>query len=179
MLAEVNYSQQGARKNGLQAASLPGIDQTFYADFKNTAKLDYLEIPVMARFHVGPLRRLFVDVGPYAGLLISAKNVASGVSEVFVDQNRTPVPPMMGGPIIADFGGTTDNKSALHTFNWGLQGGLGVAQSVGRGTVSLEVRGELGLMNIQKHPDVDGKNATGALVVALGYAVPIGLPGMP
>jgi hypothetical protein len=48
---------------------------------------------------------------------------------------------------------------------------------VGSGELSLEVRGELGLMNIQKHPDVDGKNSTGALILALGYTLPFGSVG--
>lgn len=176
--AELNYSQQGARKNELQAASLPDVPMTLYANFRNTAKLDYLEIPVLARFHTGPMRRFFLDLGPYAGLLLSAKNVTSGVSPVYVDESGTPftVPPgdPEGVPLVADFGATTDNKSSLHDFNWGLQGGFGVEQPVGRGKVSLEVRGELGLMNIQKYPAEDGKNSTGALVILLGYKVPLG-----
>ncbi len=174
---ELNYSQQGAKKNGLQAASLPGSPQTFFADFKNTAKLDYLEIPVLARLHVGPLRRFSIALGPYVGFLLSAKNVTSGTSEVFLDKNGTPIPPEMGGPIVANLGGTTDNKSALHTFNWGMQGGVGAEYPLGRGSLALEVRGELGLMNIQKNPAVDGKNSTGALVIALGYAMPLGAVG--
>jgi len=175
--AEVNYSQQGARKNGLQAASLPDVPLTLYANFKNTAKLDYLEVPVLARLRLGPRGRLFVDLGPYAGFLLSAKNVTSGVSNVYLDRNGTPfvVPP--GEPLVADFNATTDNKSSLRGFNWGVQGGIGAEQPLGRGRARLEVRGELGLMNIQKHPDLDGKNSTGALVVALGYVVPLGRAG--
>ncbi|HVP15090.1 MAG TPA: hypothetical protein VMS88_06075, partial [Terriglobales bacterium] len=104
---------------------------------------------------------------------LSAKNVTSGTSEVYLDKNRTPIPPQMGGPIVAPFDATTDNKSSLHTFNWGVQAGVGMARPLGRGAVSLEVRGEIGLMNIQLHPDMDGKNSTGAAIVALGYAFPL------
>jgi len=38
----------------------------------------------------------------------------------------------------------------------------------------MDLRGELGLVDLQKHPEVDGKNGTGALVVALGYELPLG-----
>jgi len=179
--AEVNYSQQGAKKNGLQAVSLPDVPMTLFADIRNTAKLDYVEIPVLAKFHPGGSRRAFATLGPYAGLLVSAKNVTSGRATVYVDRNGTPftVPPSdpEGVPLVADFGATTDNKSALHGFNWGVQGGVGVMRPVGGGEMSLEVRGELGLMNLQKHPDVDGKNSTGALIVAVGYTLPSGLFG--
>ena len=181
--AELNYSQQGAKKNGLQAASLPNVPLTLYADFKNTAKLDYVEVPVLARLHVGPMKRLFVDLGPYAGFLLSARNVTVGSSKVYMDAAGAneaiflvdPNDPGQGTYTLGTlpFGATTDNKSSLHSINWGVQAGLGVTQPVGRGRVSLEVRGELGLMNIQKHPEVDGKNSTGALSVALGYTVPL------
>jgi hypothetical protein len=176
--ADVNYSQQGAKKNGLQAASVPDVPLTLYANFKNTAKLDYVEIPVLAKYHFGLAKRFFVGAGPYAGLLLSAKNVTSGVSAVYLDKNGTPftVPPgdPEGVPLVADFGATTDNKDALHSFNWGIQASVGAVRPAGRGQLSLEVRGELGLMNIQKHPDVDGKNSTGALVIALGYGMRFG-----
>jgi hypothetical protein len=174
--AELNYSQQGAKKNGMQAVSLPDLPLTLFADIKNTAKLDYLEVPVLARYELGPARSVFLTLGPYAGFLLSAKNVTSGVSTVYFDKGgTTPFPfPPDDLPLVADFGATTDNKSSLHGFNWGIQGGVGVARPLGTGDISLELRGELGLMNLQKHPDVDGKNSTGALILALGYGLRLG-----
>jgi hypothetical protein len=182
--AELNYVQQGAKKNGLQAVSLPDISTTLFANFKNTAMLDYVEIPVLARLHMGPMRRFFADLGPYAGFLLSAKNVTKGSSKIYMDaagQNELLVPVDENDPSqgyvplgVQSLSGTTDNKSSLRTFNWGVQAGVGAEQSLGRGKVSLEVRGELGLINIQRHPEVDGRNSTGALVVALGYMVPLG-----
>jgi hypothetical protein len=170
--AEVNYSAQGGKKDGLQAFSLPpgiaDVPDPVYGSFKNTAKLDYVEIPVLARLEVAPLHHSFVQFGPYVGFLLSAKNVTEGLGPVFLDAAGTEP---LGIPI--DFGATTDNKSSLHAYNWGLQAGLGARQPLGAGAVTLEVRGELGLMNLQKHPDVDGRNSTGALIAALGYEFPL------
>ena len=51
---------------------------------------------------------------------------------------------------------------------------MGAALPYGRGAVTRDVRGGLGLANVQKDA-ANGKNATGALTVALGYAFPVGL----
>ena len=110
-------------------------------------------------------------LGPYAGFLLSARNVAEGSSKISTDaagQNELMVPVNPNDPSqgyvplgTQSLGGITDDKSSLHSFNAGIQGGLGAEQTMGRGKVSLEVRGERGLMNIQKHPDVDGRNSNG------------------
>ncbi len=175
MTAEVNYSAQGGKKNGVQAVAVPGIPLTLYGDFKNTAKLDYVEVPLLARCDVAPGGRSFLELGPYVGFLLSAKNVTSGSGPVYLDAQRTqPVTDELGNPVVVDFGGTTDNKSSLHSMNWGLQAGIGGRQPLGPGALLLEVRGELGLMNLQKHPEVDGRNGTGALILAFGYVLPLG-----
>jgi hypothetical protein len=185
--AEVNYAAQGGKKDGLQpiitdTSQLPVPPGTpLYARFKNVAKLDYIEIPVLAKFHFGAARRLFVDLGPYVGILISAKTVTSGTSSIYLDARGDQVltlpdgPPYFGAEVPPqDFGATTDGKADLHTFSWGIQGGAGVSQALGPGTASLEVRGGVGLANIQKDTATNGKNSTGNLVVALGYSLPMG-----
>ena len=185
--AELSYAAQGGRKDGLQPIITdlsalgvpPGV--TLYARFKNIAKLDYLEIPVLAKYHFGPANRLFVGAGPYVGFLLSAKTVTSGQSSIYMDPQGTqplafpPGSPYEGAPVPPqDFGATTDGKADLHTFNWGLQAGAGYARPVGPGMASLELRGGLGLANIQKDTATNGKNVTGNLVIALGYGMRFG-----
>lgn len=165
---EANFAAQGGKRDGLQPFSDPS-GNTLYASFKNVAKLDYVEVPVLAKLHLGPDRRLFVDLGPYVGFLLSAKNETSGVGEVFLDAAGTQTTGQT-----QDFSGTADNKSSLNTLNWGVQGGLGAEQPLGPGRLSLEARVGMGLKNIQKNPDVDGKNITGDVVLALGYQVALG-----
>jgi len=52
----IEYSQQGGKKNGLQALTTPEqlvmfTDQTYvYANYNSTAKMNYLMIPVLAKF---------------------------------------------------------------------------------------------------------------------------------
>jgi Outer membrane protein beta-barrel domain len=171
---ELNYAPQGAQREGMQplqdTSQFPAPPGTpLYADFKTVAKLDYLEIPILARYHIAAIPGLFVNGGPYMGFLISAKTVTSGNSQVFLDpQGQQPT-----DGITYPFDATTDNKSALNTFNWGFQAGLGLTHEIGAGTASLEVRGGLGMTNIQKD-EADGKNATGVLVIAAGYGWHIG-----
>lgn len=177
VMVEVNYAAQGGKRDGMQPVitdvSALGVppDVTVYGNFKNVAKLDYVEIPVLARYHFTRDRRVSVGFGPFFGLLLSAKTETSGVSPVYMDKQGTqPVSP----PV--DFSATTDNKSDLHTFNWGLQTGVGVEQPFGRGWLDFELRGGIGLSNVQKDTATNGKNGTGNVVVALGYVVPIGHP---
>jgi hypothetical protein len=167
--AELNYAAQGGKRQGMQPIQdtsqfpvPPGT--TLYASFKTVAKLDYLEIPVLARYHFGFAPGLFVNGGPYVGLLLSAKTETSGSSQVFLDpQGQQPA-----DPNVYSFDATTDNKSDLNTFNWGAQAGVGYTHALGSGVASLEVRGGLGLMNIQKD-SANGENSTGVLVIAAGY----------
>jgi opacity protein-like surface antigen len=48
-------------------------------------KLNYLSIPIMANWHFGSSRNWYLNFGPYAGFLISAKDSALGmdVKEIF------------------------------------------------------------------------------------------------
>jgi opacity protein-like surface antigen len=43
---------------------------------KTDYKLDYLTIPVMANWHFGKKRNWYLNFGPYAGILLSAKETA-------------------------------------------------------------------------------------------------------
>ena len=185
--AEVSYAPQGGRKDGLQPiltdVSALGVPSNvrLYADLKNTTKLDYLEIPVLAKVHFGPESRLFVSAGPYVGFLLSAKTVSAGKSSIYLDPQGTqpltfpPGSPYEGLPVPPqDFGATTDIKTDLRATNWGLQAGVGCSQPTGPGVARLEVRGGLGLVNLQRDTARNGKNVTGNLVIALGYGVGLG-----
>ncbi len=184
MRLELNFVGQGGKRSGMQPIQdtsefenqgLVAPGTPLYGNFKTEAKLNYLEFPLLLGYHFGTARQFELQFGPYGGILLSAKTVTSGTSPIYTDSKGqdvlvfppgypgagTPVPPV-------DFGATTDNKSSIKTFNWGLQGGFSIAQSVPGGAALLELRGGLGLTDIQKS-SADGHNATGALVVALGY----------
>jgi hypothetical protein len=171
---ELNYVSQGGKRNGMQPIPLdptmfgapPGT--LLYANFDNVAKLDYLEIPVLAEWSFGETSPFSAMVGPYVGFLLSAKTETSGESVIYADKAGThPVAPSRDGTA------TTDNKSDLNTFNWGFQAGASASHALGKGRASLSVRGELGLANIQKDTAANGKNTTGTLLILLGYAFPV------
>jgi hypothetical protein len=170
---EVNFAPQGGKRNGVQPipydatafGAPPGT--LLYGDFNSTADIDYLEIPLLAKYRIGSARQLYATFGPYVGFLLSAKNVTSGSSLVYLDAQKTQ--PVTASPV--DFGTTTDIKSDLKSYNWGIQGGLGYQRPLGSGRIELDVRGSYGLMNVQKDTAANGKNNTGALVVSLGYGV--------
>jgi hypothetical protein len=178
------YSSQGGKKNGLQALPTPdqlaGYFQSqgmtpptyLYADFKSEAKLNYLLIPVLAKFGwdlgAETTWRLYAGAGPYAGFLLSAKQVTTGNSNVYLDQAATQEVPI--GP--QSFNNTQDLKSQLHSFNFGIDGVVGLSFAPGalkNDKIFIEGGGNYGFLNIQKGT-ANGKNNTGAAVATIGYS---------
>ena len=166
----LEYSSQGGQKSGLQAFPNTQPQPTYlYADFKSEAKLDYLLIPVLARYtwkinKKSPFR-IYAAVGPFAGFLLDAKQVTSGSSPIYLDAK--------GSEQIApsqSFGATTNIKSQLYTFNAGIDGFVGISYRLNRkSALFIEGGGNYGFMSIQKGT-ANGKNYTGAGVVTVGYA---------
>jgi hypothetical protein len=173
----VEYSSQGGKKDGLQAFATPRIPTNsasmplpdyIYANYNSEAKLNYLAIPILAKFgwtfkHT-PLR-LYVDAGPFVSFLLSAKQVTSGTSPFYLDAGgKQPLP---GGS--QSFNANTDIKDQLHTTDFGFEGNLGLAYIFGNSNIFIEGGGNYGLLNIQKGT-ANGKNNTGAATITAGYA---------
>jgi hypothetical protein len=179
----IEYSSQGGKKNGLQAfptppefAALfpPDMAPTYlYANFKSEAKLNYLMIPVLAKFgwNLKPMSpfRIYVDAGPFVGFLLSAKQVTSGSSMIYADSGGQQ--PLPAGEQSFD---TAQNiKSQLNTTNFGVEGNAGISYLLGKGNIFIEGGFNYGFLNIQKGT-ANGKNNTGAATVSLGYAYWLG-----
>ncbi len=169
---EICYSSQGGQRNGLQPIAADQVpfplppDLTLYADFKNTAIIDYLEVPLMLEFNRGERMKFFIDGGVYAGYRMKAKTVTSGTSLIYLDPDGTmPIDPNLQVP----FDATTDISDEINRWNFGLCGALGVKMPLGSGLAVASVRFDYGLTNIQSHPEITGKNKTGALIISLGY----------
>ncbi|MBV8256132.1 MAG: PorT family protein [Chitinophaga sp.] len=175
----LEYSSQGGQKKGMQAFPTPDQAKPFFApnpaptylygDFKSEAKINYLMLPILAKFgwNLGksPLR-LYVDAGPFVGLLVSAKQVTSGSSQWFLDPAGTQPLQAVG---VRSFDNTQNIKDQLHTFNVGISGNIGLAYHFGRNQVFIEGGGNYGFLNIQKG-EANGKNNIGAGTAMLGYA---------
>jgi hypothetical protein len=166
---ELDYSAQGGKHNGLQAIPNPfgSMPQYLYANFKNAAKLNYLLVPITARFNFSLTQKLqlYVNAGMFAGFLLTAKTVSSGSSYVYADAaGQQPV-----SPSAESFDNTQDIKSSVHTVNVGFIGALGLSCAVAGGKIFVEGGGNYGFINIQKYAE-DGKNYTGAATIHIGYA---------
>jgi hypothetical protein len=179
---DLNYTSQGGLRTGMQPItmelppSLPVPPGTIlYADFRNENILDYVEIPVLARLTFGDKIRFFVDAGPYFGYLVRARALTRGTSALFLDEAGTQpiVIPPDTEPLIVDLGATTNVKDSLKRTNFGLSGGGGLICPLGPGDLSLEARFQLGLTTLQKNPETDGHSQTGAVVISLGYRLPL------
>ncbi len=177
----VEYSSQGGKKNGLQAFPTPdqiaaGYQQQgataptyLYANYKSQAKLNYLMIPILAKFGWNFAKsspwRIYVDAGPFVGFLLNAHQATSGNSEFFLDPAATQ--PLPGGA--QSFDNNENIKDQLHTVNVGLEGNVGLNYRMGSSNVFIEGGGNYGFLNIQKGT-ANGKNNTGAALATVGYS---------
>jgi len=177
--AELNYSSQGGKKNGIQAISTSGFAEYIppgttvppyvYANYKDEVKLNYIELPVLAKFNfmINDAISFFIDAGLYGGYLVNAKNVTSGSSNIYFDENLTQ--PFL--PSAVSFDQTSDIKSDLKKINCGIQGGFGFELEISdKSKIMITGGGNYGLVKIQKDKS-NGENNTGAATLTLGYMI--------
>jgi len=174
------YSSQGGVKDKIQAfvpvgelAPLAAMfdAQYLYADFKSEAKMNYLLVPIMARFSWSLFRsfplKVYAAVGPFAGFMLNAHQYTSGSSLVYVDEAKT-IPLPLPTPI--PFDATTDIKDQLHTFNVGINCLVGFSYTLSqKSSLFVEGGGNYGFISVQKVA-ANGQSYTGAGTVNFGYA---------
>ena len=185
----LEYSSQGGQKDKFQAYTTPPqIAPLFapypaptylYADFKSVAKLDYLLIPILARYtwkinKKSPFR-IYAAFGPFAGFLLNAHQITSGSSQISMmnpdgkTYTQLVIPPATT-PQSVPFDANTSIKDSLNTFNAGICGFVGISYRINKNhSVFIEGGGNYGFLSIQKG-SANGKNNTGAGVVTIGYA---------
>lgn len=179
--SEVNFAGNGGRRNGVQpiTSPLPGLPPPpngayYYADFKNEAILNYLEIPVLAKYRFKPeaKRGIYVNGGVFYGRLLNAKTKTSGSSTIYLDKNKTPllIPPANQPLPPISFDATTDIKDELNKNNFGLTGGGGVEFRHRQNRFFVDARISYGLLNIQRDTVRNGSSRTGNLIISVGYA---------
>ena len=177
--ASVEYSSQGGKKHGKQAVPVtPAIAAQFpagqapqylWANFDADAKLDYLMIPILAKFGFDldhkSAWRLYIDAGPFVGFLMTAKTITKGMGNVYADEAETQ--PLLEAPV--SFDATTDIKDQLHSANWGVMANVGIACHFKKHSIFFEGGGNYGFINIQKDK-ANGQNHTGSATIRIGYA---------
>lgn len=174
---DLMYAGQGGKKTGLQVIpALPELPTlppgtNLYADFRNVAIMDYLDLSVLGKLSTG-LRgslRGYLAAGPYLGYLLSAKTHSSGTSLLYVDPAGTIPLTIQGQPLPAqDLSGDTSITGDIKRWDTGLIAGVGLERGLGSGRLVLDLRGAYGLTDIQRDP-ANGQNNTGALILSLGY----------
>ena len=177
---ELNYTVKGGERDGLQpipADRLPAgvVPQgtVLYANYENKSALEYLEIPILAKFGYGNDWRFFGNAGPYFGFLVGATQKTEGSSRLYADEAGTmpvPLPPELGGDNPLPFGAETDIKDNIKNFNVGAIAGIGVSKSLGdHSELFFEVRGTYGFIKIQENSQF-GESRIGSVLFSLGYA---------
>lgn len=152
----------------LPAAGTPG--SYLYANFDNKAVLNYVELPILAKFTWGRTLQFYADAGFYVGYLLHAVEKTKGTSPIYEDQKGDTLT-VQGYPVPAqNFTANTDITSSIKRFNVGVTGGVGLALPMdARNKVFFDARFEYGFINIQKY-SVDGSNNTGNLLLSLGLS---------
>lgn len=178
---QINFDGQGGQRNGVQPIpspppnlpQLPSGDY-YYANFNNMSILNYMEIPVLAKYTFGFAGITFdVNAGPYVGFLLNATQKTSGTSLIYMNGTPLVMPDGNGGSVTVPpvpFDTTSVVTSSIHEVNVGIAGGAGIILPLtGRASVSLDVRGLYGLTNVQKYAQ-DGTSHTGNLIISVGYS---------
>src|SRR6185503_259445 len=174
----IEYSSQGGKKLGIQGFATPDFvvaeypagqaPQVVYANYNSEVKLNYLMIPLLAKFHwKSPELPLdfYVDGGPFVGFLLSASQVNNGQSQIYANASMQQVVP--GGP--QSFNNSQNIKNQINPFNIGVESSLGISYYFKSSRLFIEGGANFGLMDVEKS-DINGKNESSSTVFAIGYA---------
>ena len=131
---EIIYSTQGAKQK--ETINFMGFSEKFEA----TTKLDYLNIPIMAKYYI--IDGLSVQAGPQIGFNVKAE------SKIKVNGESK----------------TEDMKSDTKKVDFGLNFGAGYELPIG---VFFDARYNLGLSKISKESDTSAKNRV--FQISVGY----------
>lgn len=178
---EINYTVKGGERIGLQpipAAQLEGqipqdapipVGTVFYADFENKSALEYIEIPILAKFTLGTDWKVFGNFGPYFGFLVGATQKTDGFSGISADipgvEGLVPVLPEQ-----VSFKATTDVRDNIKNFNFGGIAGIGIIKDIGiKSELFFEVRATYGFIPVQEE-EVFGESRIGSVLFSIGYS---------
>lgn len=139
--AKLIYDQKGWN-NGFVDNSDP-FDPNMSGYYKTNFNLNYLTVPVTMNWNFGKKRNWYINLGPYAGFLLSAKETEKGTS-------------------VKDYFVTTD---------FGIAWGVGVKIPVSDKTkIFIEYQEQYGLSNIfDDNSDLKGHNSRGSFNVGVNF----------
>ncbi|MDR2424711.1 MAG: PorT family protein [Prevotellaceae bacterium] len=214
----VEYSSQGGKRDGVQGMStnqmftdmisrmgtnipatvaenlLPMAEllPIFYADVKNTAKFEYLMIPLSLQTNLlhADKWKLYVNAGPFFSFLLSAEQISKGKTKLYISADKTTtiydlIPAAMRQQLESDVPeiaevlkngaefGTSTITGEIRPLNIGVQGNIGASYFLGKNhNIFLETGGNYGFLRLQKDSK-NGTNRIGAFTIMFGYAFSI------
>jgi len=132
-------------------------DSLFGETLELNVRLNYLQIPLLAKFKFGS-DAVVVNVvaGPHIGF---------GIGDITVETE-------VGGESEKESGPWED--TGFQKFDFGITGGVGVSFAAGPGDLGLDIRYQLGLSNLLDEPEDDEKGTHRNFQVGLSYLIPIG-----
>lgn len=196
MQPELNYTQRGGIRNGLQPVAqnelsdqlnmffpfigMPPItnENPLYATFESESELQYLEVPALVKFGFGSDFRFSVAVGPYVGILLKATQNTRGESQFFLNSegsNPVFIPGSDGLPPYTvlpaqSLNAETNIKDDLKTVNFGGIFAIGASKGISdKSELFIDARVSYSFNAIQINDDF-GKSNIGGVIFSLGYA---------
>jgi len=163
--------------------------QYYYADIKNTAKFDYMMIPLLVQLGrdlgTSPWH-VYVNGGPFVSFLLSGKQASKGISKMYADPSGTStlwdvmpnemkfgisevfpqMESMLNDPV--KYGEHTITGE-LKSVNFGVSTNVGIRYQLGHNYIFLEAGGNYGFFTVQEK-DIHGSNRIGAASIMAGYA---------
>ncbi|MFD2870947.1 porin family protein [Mucilaginibacter ximonensis] len=132
----LNYQQKGWGNGFVILPDNSEIDGVNY-------KLNYLTVPVLAKWHFGRTNNWYVDLGPYVGFLLSASESSNTVF---------------------------DAKSYFNNVDGGLALGIGVKIPINRYShFFIEYAAQAGVANVYRDSYSSVQNITNGLNVGIGF----------
>ena len=185
---ELVYTTRSGKREGVQpipSNALPpefgqllGNETVLFADFNTVSSPSYFDIPLILKYYLtNPEKKIsfYVEGGFQFGFLLNAKLNTSGNSPIYLDENGNnllPLPPPIPEGFAFDFSRTENRSDILHSLNYGIQYGLGLAyNTTSDARVILNIRVAQGLRSIQRDPAF-GRTKVGGVVFSLGFATP-------
>jgi len=172
---------------------LPQSMPYYYANIKNTVKLDYIMLPILVQlgWDIGQSPwNVYVNAGPFVSFLLSAKQVSEGISPLYTDESGSytlwqamamAMPPEVTGLIESTFPemkialndpvkfGETNVTGEMKSANFGITGNVGIRYQHKRSCFFIEGGGNYGFITVQQE-DISGSNRLGAGSVMVGYS---------
>ena len=159
---ELIYTMKGVKYE--MSGSFEEMGVTITYDGEDIFKLAYLEVPLLAKisFSSGSSIRPNLQIGPAMAILLSAKD----------DWELSVTGEEQGVSMTISESDEEDVKDDFKDIDFGLVFGGGLDFDVGTGTVTVDARYSLGLLNI---PDVEGDEdepsiKNNVISVMLGYS---------